>query len=78
MKLTDTNRSIGLIVPIPYIHSEIKKSNKIKQNKKSKQKTSSHIFDMFLADLVVMAERLHPIPIPNSAVKRSSADGTVS
>ncbi len=67
MKLTDTNRSIGLIVPIPYSHS-----------KKTKQKNQFSFIDMFLADLVVMAECLHPIPIPNSAVKRSSADGTVS
>ncbi len=72
MKLTDTNRSIGLIVPIPYVHSKIKNSNK------TKQKNQFSFIDMFLADLVVIAEWLHPIPIPNSAVKRSSADGTVS
>ncbi len=50
LKLTGTNSSIGLIVLIPYAHHGW-----------WRDKPASR-FDMRFADLVVMAERLHPIP----------------
>ena len=67
MKLTGTNPSIGLILP------EIRSQGQIKQ---SKTKTNNSGFP--LGDLVAMARGNTPDPIPNSAVKTLSADGTAS
>ena len=52
MKLTGTNSSIGLIVLITCVHREM---NGAKDNSFSKNYVR-------FVDLVVMAERLHPIP----------------
>jgi hypothetical protein len=51
LKLTGTNNSIGLIVLIPYSH----------RNAMNAQIDSFSKYMRFV-DLVVMAERLHPIP----------------
>ena len=51
MKFTGTNSSIGLIVLIIHVH-------RLRMNG---TKTASRK-NMHFADLVVMAERLHPIP----------------
>ena len=77
MKLTGTNRSIGLILPraaaslsktnppqepdVTHITHPIRKGSRVR-----------------LDDLVVMARGPTPDPIPNSAVKTLSADGTAS
>ena len=50
MKLTSTNSSIGLIVLIVRAHAlRVARSNQL-------------LDTLFFADLVVMAERLHPVP----------------
>ena len=54
LKLTGTNSSIGLIVFIPYAHRDF--------GLDGWHKNSFSINDVRFADLVVMAERLHPIP----------------
>ena len=50
VKLTGTNNSIGLIVRIAYAHLM------------GQHKAQLLELNMLFADLVVMAERLHPIP----------------
>ena len=52
MKFTGTNSSIGLIVLIIHVH-------RLRMNGTKKQLLEKN---MHFADLVVMAERLHPIP----------------
>ena len=56
LKLTGTNSSIGLIVLIPYIHQGA--------IRRIVAGTNRQLLDLNVrfADLVVMAERLHPIP----------------
>jgi hypothetical protein len=56
LKLTGTNSSIGLIVLIPYIHRGAI------QRIVAGTKTQLLDLNVRFADLVVMAERLHPIP----------------
>jgi hypothetical protein len=51
VKLTGTNNSIGLIVRIAYAHLRM-----------GQAKAQLLELNMLFADLVVMAERLHPIP----------------
>ena len=75
MKLTGTNSSIGLIVLIPYAH--LTKSNGWHNKDQRKAPTEPQALRLMqcrgqslksfsnnvrFADLVVMAERLHPIP----------------
>ena len=52
MKFTGTNSSIGLIVLIPCAH----------RASDGRHKKNSFSNNVRFADLVVMAERLHPIP----------------
>ena len=51
LKLTGTNSSIGLIVLIPNVHRQRRGWH-----------TEQLLENVRFADLVVMAERLHPIP----------------
>jgi hypothetical protein len=75
LKLTGTNSSIGLIVLIPYAHLtksdgwHNKTSEKLREATTAPLPTSlrapslkSFSNNVRFADLVVMAERLHPIP----------------
>ena len=75
LKLTGTNSSIGLIVLIPYAHREIRwmaqqrPANSPRGNPTALLPMSlyapslkSFSNNVRFADLVVMAERLHPIP----------------
>ncbi len=62
VKLTGTNSSIGLIALITQCPSN---RNPI-------------CFTLRLAGLVALSEAIRPDPIPNSAVKRFSANGTMS
>ena len=69
VKLTGTNSSIGLIVLI----YQCPQPSRVAQISKDQLHAS-----LFLFDLVAMAKRPEPDPIPNSTVKRFSANGTVS
>ena len=69
MKLTGTNSSIGLITLISQCPSSSKKDE-------TKPKTSSRFLRS--AGLVAIAGTQTPDPIPNSEVKRPSANGTAS
>ena len=60
LKLTGTNSSIGLIVLIPNIHRGA--IQRIVAKTMNGTENSFSILNMRFADLVVMAERLHPIP----------------
>ncbi len=90
MKLTSTNRSIGLIVPIAHAHHP---DERRVQNKTSEGDKPQAVY----ADLTSFSSGLRPldanlalcrpggsggvaapVPIPNTAVKRPSADGTSS
>ena len=75
LKLTGTNSSIGLIVLIPYAHREIRwmaqqrpanspRGNPTALLPMSLYAPSLKSFSNYVrfVDLVVMAERLHPIP----------------
>ena len=70
LELTGTNRSIGLI---------LRPGTRKSANGLGTFSTSKHL-DTYLSsdDLVVMARGQTPDPIPNSAVKTLSADGTPS
>ncbi len=48
--------------------------------RQAKRKHNNQLLEnmLHLADLVVMAGSLAPVPIPNTAVKCPSADGTLS
>ena len=91
-QLTGTNRSIGLIPP-PSRNAEANRHPKhfFSRSQKSEARSEkpearkrapgfwpSGFCPLVLFDLVVMARGQTPDPIPNSAVKGSSADGTVS
>ncbi len=107
VKLTGTNRSIGLnpppgfqrtevrdqgsdkhlILAIPHpIHPGTEKDTQYQDQKSRKPEdrpllipdTCPLIPDFCLDDLVAMARGQTPDPIPNSAVKTLSADGTAS
>ncbi len=67
VKLTGTNSSIGLIVLI----------NQCPSNQMDAPIETS-LLHLFFAGLVAFSEAIRPDPIPNSAVKRSSANGTMS
>ena len=67
LKLTGTNSSIGLIVLIPYAHRE-------HDGWRRKQLLEQRAF----CRPGGYGGAAAPDPIPNSAVKRSSADGTSS
>ena len=86
VKLTGTNRSIGLI---SHIACSDKQTNRLHKQpaqlatsstrasplgRRSEHQTIHFFFD----DLVVIARGQTPDPIPNSAVKTLSADGTAS
>ena len=65
VKLTGTNNSIGLIVRIAHAHLfplTRRDSARMSWHDGMARKTASRILNMHFADLVVMAERLHPIP----------------
>ena len=72
MKLTGTNPSIGLILPGIRFQSHPGQ----REIQTTKTKTPQH--PLSFNDLVAMARDLAPDPIPNSAVKTLSADGTAS
>lgn len=59
LKLTGTNSSIGLIVLIPNIHRGATRRVVARYELHKKQLLDLNVR---FADLVVMAERLHPIP----------------
>ena len=69
VELTGTNRSIGLIAliiqgPIP--------------QRMNKRKKSHLLHSLSFAGLVAFGKAIRPDPIPNSAVKRFRANGTMS
>ena len=69
MKLTGTNSSIGLIVLIPCAHHD--------SDGRRERQTASRL-KRALCRPGGYGGAAAPDPIPNSAVKRSSADGTAS
>ena len=93
LKLTGTNSSIGLIVLIPYAHrSKWRVTGTTKTSEQLRESTNR--VPLFATLYWLFAQKLleqrafcrpggyggaaAPDPIPNSAVKRSSADGTSS
>ena len=64
MELTDTNRSIDLIVPITNVHLYIVIRFETLWQSIKKVSLKNQFLEKLLrfADLVVIAERLHPIP----------------
>ena len=75
-ELTSTNRSIGLITS----NATIARSDKLEDTKTkvhTKPSTIAHQKEP-LDDLVAIARGNTPDPIPNSAVKTLSANGTAS
>ena len=64
MELTDTNRSIDLIVPITNVHLYIAMRFENLWQLIKKVSLKNQFLEKLLrfADLVVIAERLHPIP----------------
>ena len=89
VKLTSTNRSIGLISHIArsdkhplndariFIRA-VKRRDRAKQKQFGTHLATSFTRHFFFDDLVVIARGNTPDPIPNSAVKTLSADGTPS
>ena len=84
---TGTNRSIGLIVIHPTLVARRKTSDEkpVARSDKPRMKTSFSSVLRYpsavlwsLLGLVVMARGKTPDPIPNSAVKTLSADGTAA
>lgn len=99
MKLTSTNRSIGLIVPIAHAHHKANATHSSEQDERRVQNKTSEGDkpQAVYADLTSFSSGLRPldanlalcrpggsggvaapVPIPNTAVKRPSADGTSS
>ena len=86
VELTSTNRSIGLIALIIQCPSRKRISLKSRQTfwtricaKKDAQSTKTPFASLLcFAGLVAFGEAIRPDPIPNSAVKRFSANGTMS
>lgn len=91
LKLTGTNSSIGLIVLIPYAHREIRwMAQQRPANSPRGNPTALLPMSLYAPSLKKLLEQrafcrpggyggaAAPDPIPNSAVKRSSADGTSS
>ena len=64
MELTDTNRSIDLIVPITNVHLYIAMRFETFWRLIKRVSLKNQFLEKLLrfADLVVIAERLHPIP----------------
>ena len=72
VQLTGTNRSFGLIALVAKAREkEDKTSSSSNENPVLLQPT-------FFAGLVALGEAIRPDPIPNSAVKRLRANGTLS
>ncbi len=91
MKLTGTNSSIGLIVLIPNVHRKRDKHRQDQRNRLESQQIQTLLATPYLLFAHKSFSNKHafcrpggyggaaaPDPIPNSAVKRSSADGTSS
>ena len=74
MKLTGTNRSIGLIAQLRIRHAQ-RQEPACGYTTVDKDKETRF---PFIDGLVVMAGVPAPDPIPNSVVKTPSADGTAS
>ncbi len=70
MKLTGTNPSIGLILPRDPLSDRSGKQQRVLQQ--------NPFTALSLDDLVASARGPAPDPIPNSAVKSLSANGTAS
>ena len=83
VKLTGTNRSIGLLPPALPRPTDTAKQMRRRTDwhqlttQRVAQKGGQHP-PVGLADLVALARGPTPDPIPNSAVKTLSADGTAS
>ena len=71
---TGTNRPIDLISPVIRVRLQTERSPKYMLA----EHTTPHTNELRLAGLVARAVCPEPDPISNSAVKRLSADGTVS
>ncbi len=83
MKLTSTNRSIGLIVPIAHAHHMMSDVFKTKRGGITTSPASHPVCAQLGANLALCRPGgsggvAAPVPIPNTAVKRPSADGTSS
>ena len=86
LKLSLTNRSIGLILPSrrparsgkPWAHEPTPQEQERRTSSLNETRRPVRMVRVCLGDLVVMARLPTPDPIPNSAVKRLSADGTAS
>lgn len=83
MKLTSTNRSIGLIVPIAHAHLQMSDVFKTKRVGSTNSPASQSGLRPLDANLALCRPGgsggvAAPVPIPNTAVKRPSADGTSS
>ena len=90
VKLTGTNRSIGLLPPALPRPTDFRQTDSAPDklgarqtgiphhNTRRTQKADNTTPPVGLADLVALARGPTPDPIPNSAVKTLSADGTAS
>ena len=86
VKLTGTNRSFGLIRPPrrmqgpqpPAGSHNLDPSTHVPEHRSQKTEVCQTDPDLCSDDLVVMARAKTPDPIPNSAVKTLSANGTAS
>ena len=80
MKLTGTNRSIGLINSMHTVARSDKTplEMKIQKSQRFTHRPNDTPIPVSLDDLAAIARGNTPDPIPNSAVKTLSANGTTS
>ena len=81
VKLTGTNSSIGLIVLIEYAHRPRKgamKPRRVHKQRQTKALPSTSFSLIALSRPGGYGGVAAPVPIPNTAVKRPSANGTSS
>ena len=71
VQLTGTNRSFGLIALVA-------KARETRTDVLAHDENPVLLLQAFFAGLVALGEAIRPDPIPNSAVKRLRANGTLS
>ena len=77
-QLTGTNRSFGLIALVAKARQIITGDVSSTRRRLKQLLEKPFCFKTFFAGLVALGEAIRPDPIPNSAVKRLSANGTLS
>ena len=78
MQLTGTNRSFGLIVLILKKRRNAALQPRLESIPSLRKDKPGFASNPIFAGLVALGKAIRPDPIPNSAVKRLSANGTLS